>query len=477
MKGKADSPKIFISYSWTSPQHEHWVLDFAEKLSTDGIYVKLDKWDLKAGHDKYAFMEQMVTDKEIDQVLIICDKGYQEKANSRTGGVGTETQIISEKIYKDVGQEKFIPIIKEYDEHGEACVPAFIATRIYIDLSSDEIYESNYEELIRRLYNKPLTKRPAIGTPPAFILADEPIILKTSHKVAAIKNAVMNENKNASGLIQDYLDSFLLALDDFKLEESNDLPLDERVIESIEQMLPLRDDFISFIITIAKYQNQIDIEKIHSFLESLVAFCKDDNKIFDNYKFFIYELLLYFISILLKHKRYVEIAGIVNGKYFSRNNYTGGLDPEDIGVFNNYISSLEEARKQRLKLNRVSIVADLLRARAQHKDIQFGKIIEADLFLFYQTELTAFCGFQWFPRSTVYASHGFRLDLFDRLVSLQHFNKVRSIFKVMNIEELKSKITQYVQKRNSSNRYKGLWGYEIPRLEEIIAIDQIGKLE
>ncbi len=110
MKGKTDSPKIFISYSWTSPQHEQWVLDFAERLSNDGIYIRLDKWDLKEGHDKFAFMEQMVTDIEIDKVLIICDKGYQTKADNRTGGVGTETQIISEKVYNDVGQEKFIPI-------------------------------------------------------------------------------------------------------------------------------------------------------------------------------------------------------------------------------------------------------------------------------------------------------------------------------------------------------------------------------
>ena len=59
------NPKVFISYSWSSSDHEKWVLNLAEKLRGDGIDVILDKWDLGVGHDKYAFMERMVTDKDI----------------------------------------------------------------------------------------------------------------------------------------------------------------------------------------------------------------------------------------------------------------------------------------------------------------------------------------------------------------------------------------------------------------------------
>ena len=44
----------------------------------DGIYVVLDKWELKEGQDKYAFMERCVSDPEISKVLIICDKAYQK---------------------------------------------------------------------------------------------------------------------------------------------------------------------------------------------------------------------------------------------------------------------------------------------------------------------------------------------------------------------------------------------------------------
>ena len=55
-----ETPKIFISYSWSSSSHERWVLELAERLVSDGVDVTLDKWDLKEGQDKFSFMESMV---------------------------------------------------------------------------------------------------------------------------------------------------------------------------------------------------------------------------------------------------------------------------------------------------------------------------------------------------------------------------------------------------------------------------------
>ena len=67
------TPQVFISYSWTSDEFKEKVKHLAKDLLHDGIEVKLDIWELKDGQDKYAFMEQCVTNPEIDKVLIICD--------------------------------------------------------------------------------------------------------------------------------------------------------------------------------------------------------------------------------------------------------------------------------------------------------------------------------------------------------------------------------------------------------------------
>ena len=94
------SPKAFISYSWSSPEHENWVLALATDLEESGVHVVLDKWDLREGADKFAFMEKSVTDPTIMKVIVVCDQLYVEKADGRRGGVGTETQIISKEVYE-----------------------------------------------------------------------------------------------------------------------------------------------------------------------------------------------------------------------------------------------------------------------------------------------------------------------------------------------------------------------------------------
>ena len=87
--------KVFISYSWSSSEHEEWVLRFATDLRESGVDAILDKWDLREGHDANAFMEKMVSDPDIKKVVIVSDRVYSEKSDSRKGGAGIEAQIIS----------------------------------------------------------------------------------------------------------------------------------------------------------------------------------------------------------------------------------------------------------------------------------------------------------------------------------------------------------------------------------------------
>jgi len=188
---KIEVPKVFISYSWSNRDHENWVLNFSKKLTSDGVNIILDKWELKEGHDIYAFMEKMVVDKEVTKVLIICDHSYKAKADQKSGGVGIESGIISQEIYEKVDQEKFIPIVKEYDDNGKAFLPVFLQNRLFIDFSSNESFDKEYERLLRNIFNKPMIEKPALGKPPSFLTENEETELLDSN----------NENKNDS-LIQ-----------------------------------------------------------------------------------------------------------------------------------------------------------------------------------------------------------------------------------------------------------------------------------
>lgn len=186
------TPKIFISYSWTSPSHQDFVLRLAERLMSDGVHALLDRWDLQEGQDKYAFMERMVTDPEISRVIIICDKKYTEKANNKVGGVGTESQIISSEVYNRVDQKKFIPVITEY-QNDNPCLPAFLSSRLYIDLSDESKNDDEYDKLLRIIFERPAIVRPPLGKPPAHLFDESPITVITTSTFTHLRYAIEQE--------------------------------------------------------------------------------------------------------------------------------------------------------------------------------------------------------------------------------------------------------------------------------------------
>ncbi len=137
-------PKTFVSYSWSSPEHQQWVIDLATQLRENGVDAILDKWDLKEGHDSIAFMEKMVTDPTVEKVIMVSDRVYAEKADGRRGGVGAEAQIISPQIYAKADQNKFVAVVSELDAEGKPFLPTYYGARIFLDLSKQEIYPENF---------------------------------------------------------------------------------------------------------------------------------------------------------------------------------------------------------------------------------------------------------------------------------------------------------------------------------------------
>ena len=48
-------------------------------------------------------------------------------------------------------------------KNGKPCLPTFLKSRMYIDMSSNYIYELGYAQLLRDIYSKPLLRKPALG--------------------------------------------------------------------------------------------------------------------------------------------------------------------------------------------------------------------------------------------------------------------------------------------------------------------------
>lgn len=246
-----ENPKVFISYSWHPEENKIRVQRLAERLMQDGVNVILDIWDLKHGHDKYVFMEQMVKDPDIKKVLVICNEDYALKADARKGGVGTESTIMSGDIYSLAEQTKFIPILMEW-KNGETCLPTFLKSRMYIDMSSNETYELGYDQLLRDIYSKPLLRKPALGKMPSYLEADEPVLLSTAREQQKLKEKI-DQSSDLQTWIARYCDKIIESLDQFKVTFNGGKTCDliELVEKSIASMQVVNNDFIAFVDTVA----------------------------------------------------------------------------------------------------------------------------------------------------------------------------------------------------------------------------------
>lgn len=84
---------LFISYAWTSDEHQEWVRLLAAQLKALGFDVLIDA-DVDYGDDLNGFMRRVGDSK---RVLLVVDRNYVDRADTMPeSGVGKENRWISE---------------------------------------------------------------------------------------------------------------------------------------------------------------------------------------------------------------------------------------------------------------------------------------------------------------------------------------------------------------------------------------------
>jgi len=125
--------KVFVSYSWQSPQHQAWVRELTEELSRHKIETLLDQKDLHPGEEATVFMEEGTTQFPI--CLAICSEAYSKKADKRERGVGYEISILTNEILEGRKRFSIIPIIR--DNPGRKR-PKCFGSQVYIDMDNEQ---------------------------------------------------------------------------------------------------------------------------------------------------------------------------------------------------------------------------------------------------------------------------------------------------------------------------------------------------
>ena len=445
-------PKVFISYSRSFQEQKDRVREWANRLLEDGIEVVFDQYDLTEGDDKIAFMEKMVTDESVTHVLAFCDKEYSEKANSRRAGVGTESQIISVKIYKKVEQTKFIPVACEFDDKGDPYLPTFFESRIYINFSTPEFVNNNWEGLVRLLFDKPIHQKPALGKPPGYI-ADNSAqhSISASFKFPMLEQAIIQGKSQVSIYRSDFLDACIDFADSLRIrEQPNPDTFVDNIVGDFGKLKPVRDLLVDWALLEARARpNEKFPDELVAFLERLRELKSRPSEVtrhsedwFAAHTVFVYETFLYIIAALLKAEAFETLHEIFETHYLIPEvERYGNKEFDKFGCFWGHTQIL--AKNLIVEGRRfLSPEAELIKRQADRCDIPFMSVIEADVLVYLMALLSQDTDSEayWYPGTLHYAPYMHKFPFFLKATRHKGFRKLAIITGIDSAEQLKEAV-------------------------------------
>jgi hypothetical protein len=437
-------PKTFISYSWTTPEHQEWVLHFASALRTNGVEAILDKWHLTEGQDTLAFMEQMVGDPQVEKVLLICDARYAEKANKREGGVGIEAQIVSSKVYEESDQTKFAAVVVELDADGRPMLPTYMSSRLYFDMSTPDAYADNFPRIVRWIFGKPFHAVPPVGPPPAFLDETHTVAANVILEGQRLRQSRQSNNQRTSEAAA-VLEAAIETAGEMNLSLVNSKTQDEDVYQEIKKIAPINEEVYRAFRALAQSDDPRRVDTAHKYFESLYSLwdkapetgshTRWDN---DALRFFGHDGLVSFVAACMQEREFEFAAEVLSMPFFKPRRLEKTGDAKSYTDFRPYLQSME-ARNERLKLNRRSLHADLLSEAHANSALPFDAFLEADMTLFLRGVLDE--NLEWYPVSSLYLwdSYG-ALPNFARATSRRFYDRLKPLLLGTDPDRLKSVI-------------------------------------
>lgn len=267
--------------------------------------------------------------------------------------------------------------------------------------------------------------------------------LETRFSIA--RDALKNDRKHVDEALRQFLQAAGQHLAGFRIDGAGDAPLDVRILSELAAMKPCRDYFLELMhLSCGGPGADAVQEDFRAFLGQSVALKQPPRDIVhfnhlwcDHFRFFVRELFLCTIALLLRHAKFDDAAAYLKSAY-SYSSHTGQQSCSFL-KFDAYIKSLDEFRARRLRQDNESIAADVLRERADLDFLSFDEIMQADFLLcvygllHFPDTLT-----RWCPRTLVHAGgyeeNGF--DIFFKAESLQHFGALATILDVRDKSDL-----------------------------------------
>jgi DNA polymerase III delta prime subunit len=155
------APRLFISYSHDSAEHEDRVLALADRLRHDGIDALIDQYDTAPPDGWPMWMDREI--QKADFVAMVCTETYLRRVEGRESpgkgrGVLWEAKLIYNTLYpEDFKVQRFIPVL--FAGGQSSFIPLPIRGSTYYQVDSEE----GYEDFYRHLTGQPRHGKPALG--------------------------------------------------------------------------------------------------------------------------------------------------------------------------------------------------------------------------------------------------------------------------------------------------------------------------
>lgn len=443
------APKVFLSYSWTSNEYGTRVVDLANRLQDAAVEVVVDQAHLTGGQDANAFMERTVNDPSITHVLLLCDVRYADRADGREGGVGKETYIVSEAVYRAATQQKFVPVIMERRDDGTFPLPAYLGSRFAYDFSQPETEVEQFELLVKHLYGRAAVTLRPLGQRPSYIDDDGPGLLTGRTGITAIAALGAHKPQRAA-LLEDYGDRLVEAFATERVRAGVQTIDELRQLHeaSLAHFTPYRDEFATVMRTLGRHGGDGDVyDRLHAMFEALLGVASDERE--NSYNadygtanlwFLLRELLMYAVALLLKARQF-EAVRRITARYYVSDGRGERRSVQTVAAFDRGSELFERNRSG-------SALGRMLRERATLPDVTVSQLREVEFVCGVRSRLAAtdtdpaWMGPDlWWPR--IVDRWGTTMDdlpLLTRLRDRDYRQRFLAIFDLRSDDELRERL-------------------------------------
>jgi hypothetical protein len=234
--------------------------------------------------------------------------------------------------------------------------------------------------------------------------------------ISDLKYAFSSEKEPVKPIYLDFLKNVFNDLKKTKPDFSKFSEYDDAIVAQVKEGIPISYRFIEAVLLASKYNELGVFEIIYEFFGNVLklydvpedfsgSYRETD---FDGFIFLGYEMFVSFIASLIKHDKWEAIGEILKSDLFIERKYESKYVP--FKFISRHVRSLDDIRNGRLKLNRISLIADYYKERFTESElsqlIDHREFLEADYFLFMRTvcyeDNLEYLRKTWCPRSCVY---------------------------------------------------------------------------